>query len=393
MKRKENQAVRCAAALSVAIICLFVLADSVHAYPKEMKDQMRKAAIQQPWEISVRIDSMEQQVAFPVKVKDENKPEKLKKRLPIMGTPIKIKLDEYLPDLVWEDIVEEKKDAASIVKLTFKGPDLDQKMWLNTSNLEQKSVASSIGGLALRKVSDPRILKELRSAMLKGTLPGIVKVWVDEKSKPLEYVVDTSKTIKIPGTKYKLRMLEYNPHYSIDTTTREVTRGSDKPANPSLKVSIEDGDKTVEEWLWSKFPSSPHSKHQLPLRVEFEDFDITGMNGNYILVLSKDKQSELFAFIDGKVQSQKIDNKKQYSLAKSEYSFQIEEMYYSAVLEHKWKNNSEELANPAVIATIEYSGISQQAVLEINKPFHHSGAGNTMVLLYKSKGQADPHGH
>ena len=393
MKRKKNQAVRGAASLIVAMTYLFVLAASVQAYPKEMKEQMRKAAIQGPWEISVRIDSMEQQVAFPLNVKDENKPEKLEKRLPVMGTPIKIKIEEYLPDLVWEDIVKEEPDAAAIVRLAFKGPDIDRKMWLDTSNSERKSVTSSIGGLALRKVSGSEMLKKLRSAILEGSAPGIVKVWLDEKSEPLEYVVDTSKTIEIPGTKYKLKMLEYNPHYSIDTMTREVTKGSDKPVNPSLKVSIEDGEKTTEQWLWSKFPSLPHVKYDLPLRVEFEDFDITGMNGNYILFVTEDKQSELFVFVDGKVQSKKVDNKSQYPLTNSEYSFQIEKIYHSAVLERKWKNNSEELVNPAVIAAIEYSGVSRQAVLEINKPFHHSVDSNMMVLLYKSKAQAANPGH
>ena len=126
MKKKDDQVVWYGAAVSIA--CLFVLTSGVQAYSEEMKEQMRKESIKGPWEISVRIDSMQKQVAFPLKIKDENKAQKLQKRLPVMGTPIKIKLDEYLPDLTWEDVVKEKPGAAAIVKLAFKGPALDQKM-------------------------------------------------------------------------------------------------------------------------------------------------------------------------------------------------------------------------------------------------------------------------
>ncbi|HEG43289.1 MAG TPA: hypothetical protein ENH94_04485 [Phycisphaerales bacterium] len=371
-------------AITIAMVSLFVFTPCLQAYPKGSPH----AFVGGPWEIAVSVGSPVQEFIFPVKVPDENKSSKLEKRLPIMGTPVKIRFDRYVPALSWETIVTEKPGSGAVASIVFKGPNLHQQMWLDTNESKKQSVTSSIGGIALKKIQNSYTIEKLSAALTSGSTPGVLLVWKEDAKKPLEYIVDTSKTIAIPGTNFKIKAAEYIPHYSIDTTSKEVTSASDKPLNPALKVSVSNDEKTVEQWLWSKFPTSPHVKYELPLRIEFQDFDLNDMDGSHIIAVAKGQPPYLFSSIDGKVQAQKIKSEDTYFLADKEYSFIVEKTYANAVTERKWKNIAQKLSNPAIIATIEYSGQESQAVLEFNKPFHFSSGNNAMIVVYRRKAEA-----
>ncbi|MCD6394629.1 MAG: hypothetical protein J7M40_14135, partial [Planctomycetes bacterium] len=70
-----------------------------------------------------------------------------------------------------------------------------------------------------------------------------------------------------------LKILDYMPHYSIDAKPMKIKNASNRPVNPAIKVSSTKGDSSTEQRLWSRFPSSPHSKIKLPFRAEFTAFD------------------------------------------------------------------------------------------------------------------------
>ena len=55
-----------------------------------------------PWEIVVKTRLDGEGLRFPLTVSDENKPQKIDKILPVKGTPIEIRLENYVPDLKWE---------------------------------------------------------------------------------------------------------------------------------------------------------------------------------------------------------------------------------------------------------------------------------------------------
>lgn len=305
--------------VAVAVVSFFASTACVQAYPKGSPH----AFVGGPWEIVVNVGAPVQEFIFPFEVVDENKSSKLEKTLPIMGTPVKIRLDKYVPALSWETIVTEKPDIGAVASLVFKGPNLHQQMWFDTNDSTKQSVTSSIGGITLKKIQNSDTLKKLSEGLTSGSTPGVLLVWKKDAKEPLEYVVDISKTISIPGTNFKVKATEYIPHYSIDTTTKEVTSTSDKPVNPALKVSVSDGEKTAEQWLWSKYPSSPHAKYELPLRIEFRDFDLNGMDGSHIIAVAKGQTSYLFSSIEGKIQARKIKPEDTYFLANKEYSFVV----------------------------------------------------------------------
>ena len=85
----------------------------------------------------------------------------------------------------------------------------------------------------------------------------------------------------------------------------------------------------------------------------------------------------------GKKRVERASLGKSYPLADASYSFRIENIIDGAIVKTDWKNKSESLMHPAVIATVERDGAGRQIVLELNKPSHHKTEFGTLVLLYR----------
>jgi hypothetical protein len=212
---------------------------------------------------------------------------------------------------------------------------------------------------------------------------GIVTIWNKNSDKPFEYVVNTGETLNLPISDYILKIVEYVPHFTVNTKTKEVTTKSNKPVNPAIKIKLDNGKDTYEQWLWSKFPSSPHMKENLPLRIQFTDFDIGSAPGNYILIAENGSEPWLFYLKDGKTHAEPAKFKNEYPFGQNAYTFSIEQFSNSANIKNTWRKGSEELIAPAIIANIEENKISKQVVLEFDKPIHHRATSGTMVLLYR----------
>lgn len=336
-----------------------------------------------PWELVVKIDLEGEGLRFPIRVSDENKPHKFGTNLPVKGTPVKIRLEEYVPDLKWDTTAAEHRGGGIVAKLIIKGKNLEQAILLSSDQPGRQSISSSIGGVAIRRLYDPNIAESLVRELTHPRAVGILSVWPEDSNRPSEYVVKTKETITIPRTEYKLTVIEYIPNYSIDTKTKKVVNRSEKPINPAVKVAIDDGQRTFEQWLWAKFPSSPHKETKLPLRMRFTDFDLSGEKGKHVLVAASGTKSWLLLSDNRKKRAVKAVLGRSYPFADQEYSFSIEKIMDEAIIKTEWKNNSESLIHPAIIATIEQNGTDQQTVLELNKPFHYKTKFGMLVLLYR----------
>lgn len=344
---------------------------------------MRQAMLSGPWEIVVQMGMDGSMMRFPVKIANENKATTLDNILPMMGSPINIRLMQYLPDLKWETSIVEDPKGGAAVQIKVKGENLNQDIWLSSADPAKQSISSQIGGIKIVKLRSSERIEKIMRELTSGKSIGIVSVWGNDPKKPLEYVANTGDTITLPTSDYKLKILEYVPHYSIDTTTKKVTNISNKPVNPAVKINLDNGNDNYEQWLWSKFPSSPHMKKDLPLRVQFTDFDIGTTPGNYVFVAAQGSEPWLFYFRDSKKHAEKAKLKFEYPFAQKTYTFSIENFSNSANIKNDWKKGSEELSSPAIIASIEENKTRKQLVLELNKPNHHKSASGTMVILYR----------
>jgi hypothetical protein len=300
-----------------------------------------------------------------------------------MVTPIKIRLQHYLPDLKWETTAVKDTKGGIVAKLTIKGENLKQDIWLSPDDPPRQSISSSIGGVAIKKLYDPNRVGKLLQELIDSNAAGIVSIWPEDSNSPFEFVARKGDTIKVPKSKYTLSILDYVSHYSIDAETKNVINVSDKPVNPAIKVSVDDGKNIHEQWLWSKFPSSPHKELQHPLRMIFSDFNLGGTEGRYILAAAHGAEPWLLFSKNGKMQAKKVMPGQPYPFANEQYSFTVEKVFEHAVIKTDWTNNSNKLLHPAVVAAIEYDDTVQQAVLEFNQPYHHKTRFGTMVLLYR----------
>jgi hypothetical protein len=336
-----------------------------------------------PWEIVVKMGLDSEGLHFPLSVSDENKPQKLDAVLPIKGTPIEIRLKDYVPDLKWQTDAIQHPGGEIAAKLHITGKNLKQDIWLSSGDPARQSISSRIGGVAVRRIHDHNSIEALMRNLTHPRAVGILSVWSEDGNRPFEYVAKTTEKTSIPGSKYKLTVVEYMPHYSIDTETKKVVNQSENPVNPAVKVAVYDGKKTVEQWLWAKFPSSPHEKTKLPLRIRFSDFDLRGAKGKHILVVASGTTPWLLLSKNGKKRAEKVVIGRSYPFADKEYAFTIEKIMDGAIVKTEWTNGSETLLRPAVIATIKQNSTSRRTVLELNKPFHYRIKSGMLVLLYR----------
>src|SRR3990172_3560417 len=55
-----------------------------------------------PWEVLVTMGHEGAAVRLPLSIADESRPQGLQAVVPVMGTPMKVRLERYLPDVKWE---------------------------------------------------------------------------------------------------------------------------------------------------------------------------------------------------------------------------------------------------------------------------------------------------
>ncbi|MGB2862385.1 MAG: hypothetical protein WBC05_03590 [Sedimentisphaerales bacterium] len=336
-----------------------------------------------PWEIVIKMRLDGEGLRFPLIVSDETQPQKLDTVLPIKGTPIEIRLEDYVPDLKWETNVVKHPSGGIAAKLLINGKNMKQEMWLHSGDPARQSISSSIGGVTIRRLHDTNGVEKLMRGLTHSRAVGILSILPEDGSQPFECVAKIAETISIPRSKYRVTIVEYLPHYSIDTETKKVVSQSQKPVNPAVKVAIDDGKKTIEQWLWAKFPSSPHEETKLPLRMRFSDFDLRGAEGKHILVVASGTKPWLLMSKKGKKRAERTVLGRPYPFADMEYSFSVEKVMDGAIIKTEYTNGSERLLRPAVIATIKQNSTNHQAVLELNKPIHYRIKSGMLVLLYR----------
>jgi hypothetical protein len=188
-----------------------------------------------------------QALRFPIAAHDESKPQKFDDIVAVMGTPIKVRLEQYLPNLGWETVAVEHPGGGTVAKLAIEGRDFRQHLWLSSADVSKQSISSRVGGIAIKGLYEAKTADKLVRRLTDRRTVGILSIWPEGGGSPAEYAVRTGQKIAVPGSKYKLTVKQYVPHYSIDLETRNVASQTDKPINPALKVVGSDGSETWED--------------------------------------------------------------------------------------------------------------------------------------------------
>lgn len=336
-----------------------------------------------PWEIVAKMGHEGAAMRLPLSIADENKPQSMDAVLPVMGTPITVKLERYVPDLKWETNAVEDPNGGPVAKLALRGEGLEQDLWLSARDRERQSISAHIGGVAIRELPGGAGTAATIRELADPEVVGILLVWLGDAGSPLVYTVKPGKSVALPDSQGKLSIVRYVPHYSIDRETKKVTNVSDQPVNPAVEVRFEGGQGQYRQWLWSNFPMSPHKQQQLPFRAQFVDFHLQGEAGQYILVMAPGSQPHMLYRENDKKRIVPLEIGRAYPFGDKKYSFAVERVLSGATVETVWENATEVLLHPAVAATIAQGEQKQPVVLELNKPFHHRTTFGTLVVLYR----------
>jgi hypothetical protein len=219
---------------------------------------------------------------------------------------------------------------------------------------------------------------------------GLLTVPASEGQPAQDFVIKPGQQIEAPGTGLTIDILEYIPHYSIDSETKKITNLSNRPVNPAVRVAISDGLNKAERWLWAEFPEFIHDHahgHALadPLKsVEliFTHYDMGENPPHYVILTAPSARPWLLFARDGKAKVESLEIGRAYPLAR-DYVFVVEEFMAEAVLKDTWHNGSEQLRHPAVVAVFEDGPRKEQMVLELGKPSHLKVKDETLAVLFR----------
>jgi hypothetical protein len=350
----------------------------VLAYPT-----MAKPDPKGPWELVVKMGLEGSGLVFPITLEDGNRSQPLQTALPIVGTPIKIRLIRYCPALEWQETAFESPDGGPIASITVMGKDLQQHLFLVGDTQERRSITSSIGGLAIRELKSQRQPEAVLKQLVEQKAIGVISIWADPK-KPEELVIGKQGSYAVAGSPYRVEVLDYMPHYSVDRDTKKVLNRSDKPINPAVRIRLTDGKSTWEPWLWSNFPTPPHSSSALPVKIEFNDLDPGPGGDRYFLVKNRSSETWLYFVRDNAGKIEKAAVGKPYAFRNEAYSFVLDSIVPSGILKKTWNNQSDTLENPALIASVEYDGTVTEEVFEIDQPSHNKTPYGVMVALFRA---------
>ena len=81
-------------------------------------------------------------------------------------------------------------------------------------------------------------MKNIVKQLTNPKIVGVISIWQKQDGLPLEYAVKINDEIIIPQTEYKLRILQYMPHFSIEAAANKVVNLSEEPVNPAIKVAV-----------------------------------------------------------------------------------------------------------------------------------------------------------
>jgi len=156
-----------------------------------------------PWEVLVKTGLEGDGIRMALSIADENKTQPLDATIPVMGTPIKVRLEQYLPDLKWETTAVDDPNGGPVARLSLRGENLQQDVWLCARDREKQSISARIGSVAIRELPgspDASLLQEL----MEPEVVGILLVWPSKTGSPLVYAVKPGKVMTLPGSSWKL---------------------------------------------------------------------------------------------------------------------------------------------------------------------------------------------
>ncbi len=344
-----------------------------------------------PWEILVKIGLDGPVLHFPIEIVDTDKAQAMDQELPVMGTPVKVKFEQYLPNLTWELACLPKPGAGQAARLTVSSKDFAQTLWLCSRDPGRQVITSEVGGIEIKELRNEATVVDVLEQLRQLRNLGVLSVWQSGQTIPLEQGIHVGSVVALNDAGDRMEVVKYVPHYQVSKDTKTVVSQSDSPVNPAVKIRLTQQGKTYERWVWSRFRLDPHQTGEFPLRVEFSNYHLKDLAGKYRLITTPGSKGYLLYRAQGKTVISPVDQGQFYPFTDEAYRFKIEKIVSDAEVKPMWKNKADQLIRPALVATVDSGQVQKQVVLEFNKPQHFKTENGTIVLIYRRRQAPSAH--
>ena len=140
-----------------------------------------------PWELVIKMGMEGEALRLPIAARDESKPQKLDDVVAVMGTPIKVRLEQYLPNLGWETSAVEHPGGGTVARLAIEGKDFQQDLWLSSADVSKQSISSRVGSIAIQGLYNAKTADRLVRRLTDRRTVGILSIWPEGSGSPTEY--------------------------------------------------------------------------------------------------------------------------------------------------------------------------------------------------------------
>ena len=148
-----------------------------------------------PWEILVKIGLEGPVLHFPIEVIDADKSQVLDLELPVMGTPVRVTFEQYVPNISWELACLPKAGAGRVAQLKVLSKEFAQTLWLCSRDPGRQIITSEVGGIEIKELGNPATVAQVLEQVRQPTCVGVLSVWPSDAALPLEQGIEIDSVI------------------------------------------------------------------------------------------------------------------------------------------------------------------------------------------------------
>ena len=337
-------------------------------------------------------------VELPLDLPSPSAPAKLNRNLALPAQLPPVKLIEYLPRAVVEQLViPAEAPAAPAIELSIDGPTQAYQRWLLSSDMTRNRLTSFIGTWRYMAVED----KVQRDALFvqfetELTRPPRLLVVRDDGSGSQEIAVKTGEAFRLDGFEHVLRVRKFLPDFAVDEATSQPVARTERRLNPAVLVELEHDGKRIERWVFAKFPDFAQERDvPLPFKLVLDcpvehESDLP----DHVIVTVNRSSHEVWIRRHGKPEVRPFRVNERVDVAGSQYTFHIAQFLPSGRLVEEFRPANGKGGQPALhIEVMGGDGKPALVWLELAKPRTVITPQGRVVLAFGPKTVKGQGGH
>lgn len=205
-----------------------------------------------------------------------------------------------------------------------------------------------------------------------------------------EYPLELNKTVKIEGSGYAIKFVQYAFNYGDKRPLEEQP-----PENPAVLVEINGPEGVESRWVFEKFPDwdKMHPARYKEVKITCSGFTSTRLAKNTVRVLqSPEGKRTLVHICDGKiVETVPWELKKKHAIAGTNRQVEVFDYYPSFDFKREVIKKSDEVKQPAILVEFDGPRGKMEDWLFANSQYATWYTDKNFALVYEATGDSIKH--